>query len=47
MNLPNEGEKVDIRLCPVCGGELKEEKCKIICRSDICGYRIIFNCSEF
>ena len=34
-------------LCPVCGGKLISEKCKVICRSDRCRYRIIFNCAEF
>ena len=33
--------------CPVCSAELKHEKCKVICRSEKCVYRIIFNCSEF
>lgn len=33
--------------CPVCGATLIQEKCKIVCRSEKCLYRIIFNCSEF
>ena len=34
-------------VCPVCGGPLSSEKCKVVCRSAVCGYRIVFNCSEF
>jgi len=34
-------------ICPVCGGTLLQEKCKVVCRSTICSYRIVFNCSEF
>ncbi len=33
--------------CPVCGKNLVQEKCKVVCRSEKCVYRIIFNCSEF
>jgi 8-amino-7-oxononanoate synthase len=34
-------------VCPVCGAPLASEKCKVVCRSPVCGYRIVFNCSEF
>jgi hypothetical protein len=34
-------------ICPVCGGTLISEKCKVICRSERCRYRIVFNCAEF
>lgn len=34
-------------VCPVCGAPLISEKCKVVCRSATCGYRIVFNCSEF
>jgi hypothetical protein len=34
-------------VCPVCGEEGVREKCKIICRSDKCHARVIYNCSEF
>lgn len=34
-------------VCPVCGGALVSEECKVVCRSSVCGYRIVFNCSEF
>lgn len=33
--------------CPDCGTELRSEKCKMVCRSERCGYRIVFNCAEF
>ncbi|MEI9999790.1 MAG: hypothetical protein WDO13_11850 [Verrucomicrobiota bacterium] len=33
--------------CPVCGAALIHEKCKVICRSPTCIYRIVFNCAEF
>ncbi len=33
--------------CPVCGAKTVQENCKVICRSRICTYRIIYNCSEF
>lgn len=34
-------------VCPVCGATLIHEKCKVVCRSEVCVYRIIFNCAEF
>ncbi len=34
-------------VCPVCGEKLIQEKCKVVCRSNTCVYRIIYNCSEF
>jgi hypothetical protein len=37
----------DPNVCPVCGSKLIQEKCKVICRSKTCVYRIIYNCSEF
>ncbi len=33
--------------CPVCGAQLIAVKCKVICRSELCVYRLVFNCSEF
>jgi hypothetical protein len=35
------------RFCPVCCAPLVEEKCKVVCRSASCVYRIVFNCSEY
>ncbi|MDP2586576.1 MAG: hypothetical protein Q8P32_02275 [Candidatus Komeilibacteria bacterium] len=40
-------EKTKQSVCPVCGAELNQEKCKVVCRSENCVYRIIYNCSEF
>jgi hypothetical protein len=34
-------------VCPVCGAIAVQEKCKLICRSDVCRGRIVMNCSEF
>ena len=34
-------------ICPVCGAKLISEKCKVVCRSERCRYRIVFNCAEF
>jgi hypothetical protein len=34
-------------VCPVCGAKLVSEKCKVVCRSERCRYRIVFNCAEF
>lgn len=34
-------------VCPVCGEPLLQEKCKVVCRSARCVYRIILNCAEF
>jgi hypothetical protein len=34
-------------VCPVCGTKLISEKCKVVCRSERCRYRIVFNCAEF
>jgi hypothetical protein len=33
--------------CPVCGAATVQEKCKIICKSDLCRGRVIYNCAEF
>jgi hypothetical protein len=43
-SLAPEDDKI---ICPVCGQEALHEKCKVICRSDKCRGRIIYNCSEF
>jgi hypothetical protein len=34
-------------ICPVCGAPVVQEKCKLICRSEVCRGRVIMNCSEF
>src|SRR2546423_49717 len=37
----------DSILCPVCGAAVVHEKCKLICRSEVCRGRVVMNCSEF
>lgn len=37
----------DAVICPVCGTAVVQEKCKLICRSEICRGRVVMNCSEF
>jgi hypothetical protein len=34
-------------ICPVCGEPTVQEKCKVICKSDVCRWRVIMNCAEF
>jgi len=34
-------------ICPICGAVAVQEKCKIVCRSEICRGRVVMNCSEF
>jgi len=34
-----------IRTCPICGAELEERKCKLICPDPRCGYYL--SCSDF
>jgi hypothetical protein len=33
------------RVCPNCGGELYEQKCKLLCPNRDCGYYL--SCSDF
>ena len=35
------------QVCPACGAPLIQERCKLVCRSEQCVYRIVFNCAEF
>ena len=44
---PTDAEEQTDHHCPVCGATLLQEKCKVVCRSPQCTYRIVFNCSEF
>jgi hypothetical protein len=37
----------DAIACPVCGAATVQEKCKVICRSDLCRGRVVYNCAEF
>lgn len=46
-DLPVEDTLNTDSVCPVCGGALISEKCKVVCRSECCRYRIVFNCAEF
>jgi hypothetical protein len=34
-------------ICPLCGSVTVQEKCKVICRSEVCRGRVVLNCSEF
>ena len=34
-------------VCPVCGAATVQEKCKVICKSEVCHGRVIYNCAEF
>jgi hypothetical protein len=34
-------------VCPVCGAAAVREKCKVICKSDLCRGRVVYNCAEF
>jgi hypothetical protein len=33
--------------CPVCGATAIQEKCKVLCKSEVCRGRVIMNCAEF
>lgn len=33
--------------CPVCGAATVQERCKVICKSDLCRGRVVYNCAEF
>jgi hypothetical protein len=37
----------DAIACPVCGVATVQEKCKVICKSDFCRGRVVYNCAEF
>ena len=45
--VPDKNSDSDAIVCPVCGAVGVQEKCKVICRSEICRGRIVMNCSEF
>jgi hypothetical protein len=44
--MKNEGVD-DAIACPVCGAATVQEKCKVICKSDRCRGRVVYNCAEF
>ena len=41
------GDDAAAMTCPVCGEAALQEKCKVVCRSERCTWRIIYNCSEY
>jgi len=40
-------QEKDTILCPVCGAECVQRRCKVVCESDQCRGRVVLNCSEF
>jgi hypothetical protein len=34
-------------VCPVCGVATVQEKCKVLCKSEVCRGRVVYNCAEF
>ena len=44
---PSQEENYPDRYCPVCREPVIQEKCKVVCRSQRCTYRIIYTCAEF
>ena len=44
---PRMEQSSEAIICPVCGAVAVQEKCKVICHSDICRGRVVMNCSEF
>jgi hypothetical protein len=45
---PSKTERTPHRdtVCPVCGAPLITEKSKVVCRSERCRYRLVFNRAE-
>ena len=41
------GSRDDGLICPACGSRLVRIRCKCVCQSEICGYRIVYTCCEF
>lgn len=46
MPYPHRLEEETV-VCPICGNACIVEKCKVVCRSETCIYRIIYTCTEF
>jgi hypothetical protein len=42
-----EEQGSDEIVCPVCGAKCVQRRCKVVCESERCRGRVIFNCSEF
>ncbi len=34
-----------MRTCPICGAELAERKCKLVCPDPVCGY--FLSCADY
>ena len=45
--LEQEQAETDKIICPVCGAQCVQRRCKVICESERCQGRIVLNCSEF
>ncbi len=45
--LPAQKDTSVDSVCPICGGPLQPEKCKVVCRSSLCRYRVVMTCAEF
>ncbi len=45
-DIPYSGS-MSVEICPVCGAECVQEKCKVVCVSTQCIHRVVKNCSEF
>jgi hypothetical protein len=41
----NQSPEQVLRTCPVCGSELAERKCKLVCPDPVCGY--FLSCADF
>lgn len=44
---PFSSQESSAIVCPVCGAATVQEKCKVICKSEICRGRVVMNCAEF
>jgi len=44
---PDPKQERDKIICPVCGAECVQRRCKVICESERCRGRVVLNCSEF
>jgi hypothetical protein len=42
-----EAHEAGAIVCPACGAECEQQRCKVICTSERCVHRVVMNCSEF
>lgn len=42
---PLDPHEAAVRTCPICGAELHEQKCKLVCRRPGCGY--FLSCADY